>query len=438
MGILFMIVWIGFIMILLKKHTELIFNPMTWLFAGWSFCFGLYCFSGIDYSYKLSIAAGAYYWGIAICAYLGFRISKKCRITIANHGKRKHLPKISKISGKTYAFFACMTCVGCILYIFDILRLNSISFALHGTINMSFISHIGLIMCCMGLDLWLYECMNAVMNNCRFRISSFLCMLCYLVPAILTSGRQSILIFAISTFVVLFYGFSKVKKYTYSIYLKVPLVVGCIGLFAYITLISANRANVSNKAALFNYMYQCDLSDATSSLLDKLGILKVFIMEMLYYYSHELSMFEVLFSRYNGPKFWGMSQLSLLARNISDSSGQSIFDRMWNHLDAMSADAGVYSHVWRSAAGNCLLDFGIIGGLVFALICGYAIGRFYNKYRKNKTPYGTVGTALICAGMLFAMQFSPISENYWLYPFIWWLILPIIGSLTGQGKSTIK
>lgn len=35
---------------------------------------------------------------------------------------------------------------------------------------------------------------------------------------------------------------------------------------------------------------------------------------------------------------------------------------------------------------------------------------------------GTV--ALICAGMLFAMQFSPICEAYWIYPMIWWILLP--------------
>ena len=173
-------------------------------------------------------------------------------------------------------------------------------------------------------------------------------------------------------------------------------------------------------------MYKSSVSEETTDLLDKMGPFRTIIMEILFYYSHELSMFQILFSSYDGPLFYGMSQLSLVARNIPAGGGMTISDLLWTYYDSMSDKAGVYAHVWRSAAGNCLVDFGVIGGLIFALVIGYVVGTFYKKSRRNDSAYSTVGLALICAGMLFAMQFSPICEAYWIYPMIWWLILPFI------------
>ena len=153
-------------------------------------------------------------------------------------------------------------------------------------------------------------------------------------------------------------------------YIYGPVVLAVLGLFVYTTLISASRTAVSNKIDLFNYMYKSSVSEETVTILDKLGPFRTIIMEILFYYSHELSMFEILFSKYDGPLFWGMSQLSLIARNIPAGGGKTISDVLWTYYDSVSDQAGVYAHVWRSAAGNCLVDFGIVGGLIFCLILG--------------------------------------------------------------------
>lgn len=434
MALVFIVLWIGLFFCLLKKKRELIFNPIAWLFFGWGFIFGLYCFSGIDYKYKLSLGAGLYFWGIALCALLGFFLSGKlcsafarnadhgiCR-TAARLGAR--WPRVSALDPYMSRLCVALSCLGCVMYAVDILRLNTMSFRLHEQINISGIGNVGILLTGMGLIVWLHECMQAMLKQKMLRSTAFLGLISYLVPALMTSGRQNILILGISTFIVLLYCWSRAGMYKYARKLLIPLIVVGAALLGYVTLISARRANVSDKVALFNSMYASTLSDGTAKLLDALGPFKAFVLEVLYYYSHEMSMFQVLFSGYSGPHYWGLSQLTLLARNLPAGDGGTVFDQMWTHYDAMSAEAGVYSHVWRSAAGNCFVDYGVVGGLIFALLCGLALGALYRRVRRTGGIYGMVGMILACTGMLFAMQFSPICEAYWLYPLFWWLVLP--------------
>lgn len=419
----------------MKKNKNRIYNPIVWLVIGWSFSFGLYLFSGIVYYYKLSFFAGLYYWGICFAVIIGFSLSKKYRFAIRAIQNVSVVPQVNTLTKTTHFLYSICVVLGSLLVVFDIMRLNVISFNLHSQLKISGIGNIGIVMSGLGLILWLYECIYAIKNNVRFRPIAMVYIICYLAPALITSGRQSILIMAVSTFVVLFYCFSKWPKYKYKTYIFFPLILAIIGLFIYTTIISASRTDVSNKIDLFNHIYKSSISDETVWLLDKMGAFKTIVMEILYYYSHELSMFEILFSYYDGPIFLGMSQLSLLARNIPAGKGKTVSDIIWKYYDAMSDRAGVYSHVWRSAAGNCFVDFGIAGGLFYALVIGYIVGRFYRKRQLNDSPYSIVGLALMCAGMLFAMQFSPLCEAYWVYPMFWWIILPFIEKFFQRKKD---
>lgn len=434
MWIFFILIWFIAFYRYLRKNTERIYSPIVWLLIGWFFSWGLYLFSGISYHYKLSFLAGAYYWGVCIAVVIGFRISQRWRIVIGTRQKIRLILKLDTLTMDSYRLYCGIVILGSILVVFDIMRLNTVSFNLHSDLNISGIGNIGILMSGLGLILWLYECVYAIKNNVRFRLVSIICAIGYLIPALITSGRQSILIMAVSSFVVLFYCFSKWPHYKHKAYIYVPIALAVFGLFVYTTIISASRTAVSNKIDLFNFMYKSSVSEETINLLEKMGPFRTIIMEILFYYSHELSMFEILFSNYDGPLFWGMSQLPLLARNIPVGNGKTIWDVLWTYYDGISNDADVYSHVWRSAAGNCLVDFGVVGGLIFAFIIGYIVGAFYKRSRLNDSVYSTVGLALICAGMLFAVQFSPICENYWLYPMIWWIFLPFAEKLFRREK----
>ena len=427
MGIAYIIVLILLFYVFLKKKRRYIYNPVIWMLIGWCLIFGLYFTSGITYKHKMTLETAIYFWGVFFCVLLGFSFSKKVRFGSGRKKERTRLvPKVNIIPRKIYNLFATLSILGVFLCFFDIFRLNAISVALHTEMTISGIGNIGILLSSIGLILWLYECMYAIQENVPLRISSIICAFCYLFPAILLSGRQSILILTISTVETLTYSFSTAKKYKYKRYIIIPGVVAVVLLFMYITFISSSRTIVANKIALFNYMYSSNMSLSTEKMLDKMGIFRSFALECLYYYSHELSMLQVVFDYYNGPRFWGMAQLSLLARNIPIGNGETIQTLLSNNIESMSRQAGVYSHVWRSATSSFFIDYGYVGGLIFALFIGFLVGTYYRKCLREKTIYNYVGLSIICAGMFFMLQYSPLSEGYWIYPLFWWIALPFI------------
>lgn len=435
MGIVYIIVLILLFYLFLKKRQRYIYNPVIWMLVGWCLIFGLYYTSGITYKYEVTLETGTYFWSVFLCVLLGFSISKKVRFGFGRkEGITRIVPKVNIIPRKIYNLFATFSILGVILCLFDIVRLNSISVALHTDMVISGIGNIGILLSSIGLILWLYECMYAIQENIPLRVSSIICAFCYLFPALLLSGRQSILILVVSSVVTFAYSFSITKKYKYKRYIVIPGAIAGSLLFMYITFISSSRTIVANKIALFNYMYSSNMSLATEQMLNKLGIFRSFTLEILYYYSHELPMLQVVFDYYNGPRFWGMAQLSLLARNIPAGNGETLQTLLSKYIESMSNQAGVYSHVWRSATSSFFIDYGFIGGLIFAFFIGFIVGLYYKKCLREKTIYNYVGLSIICAGMFFMLQYSPLSEGYWIYPLFWWIALPFIQKLLIKKK----
>lgn len=426
MSIVFITLWFSSFLFAYKKNNDLIYNPIAWLLLGFGFCFGVYFTAGIDYTYKLSFAAGTYYWLVVIMTALGFKLSKKVKFTINSDAPKKRFAKVNEISKSTYLIYVVFVVVGAALYVFDVFRLNGMRRNLHSGLVLSAIGNIGILLTGLGLLLWLYDTVNAIKHNRKISFFAYVSLVCYIIPSVITSGRQNLLIASVASVVVLFYSFSINKKYRYKMSLFLPIAIALVLMLIYVTVISVSRTEVDNKIELFDYMYRSNMSKETENLLNSLGALKPFYMEILYYYSHELSMFESFFRLYDGPKFWGLAQFSLLARNIPAGNDLMVADVINSAIKEYSDNAGLYNHVWRSAAGSVMLDFGIVGGQIFSFITGYVTGRFYIKCKRELITYNVVGLSLVCSGMLFAMQYSPIGEGYWLYPFFWWLVLPIV------------
>ena len=225
MWIFFILFWLIASYRYMKKNTERIYSPIVWLLIGWFFSFGLYLFSGISYHYGLSIEAGAYYWGVCIAVVIGFKFSQRWRVVFGQRKNMHFIPRIDSITRNLYHLYCGVVILGSFLVVFDIMRLNVISFNLHSNLNISGIGNIGILMSSLGLILWLYECVYAIKNNVKFRPVAIICTIAYLIPALITSGRQSILIMAVSSFVTLFYCFSKWPHYKYKVYIYGPVVL---------------------------------------------------------------------------------------------------------------------------------------------------------------------------------------------------------------------
>ena len=162
----------------------------------------------MDYQLRRELIIG----GVCIAVVIGFKFSQRWRVVFGQRKNIHFIPRIELNYEKSYHLYCGVVILGSFLVVFDIMRLNVISFNLHSNLNISGIGNIGILMSSLGLILWLCECVYAIKNNVKFRPVAIICTIAYLIPALITSGRQSILIMAVSSFVTLFLLFFKMAS----------------------------------------------------------------------------------------------------------------------------------------------------------------------------------------------------------------------------------
>lgn len=433
MWLIFIGAWLLILARTVFERPKLILNPVFWMGIGWALLIGLYYTCGYAYDYPLKWTGLLYFCAIYVAFCFSFSFACKHCFVIGKPRRNRYEYRDSyedfwhQMNKKIY--FA-ISLVGVLLFAFDFFRLNSvgISMALHTESTISFIGVIGKIAAYAGIIVWLFEVSYSIVSNKKISIIAYLGAAFYMLPGILTSGRQSILILLVSTVTVFIYGFYINRQYKYKKSLVFVAFIIVSILMIYAIAVASGRTVISNKAALFEYMFSCEISSETLTLLEKTGPFKVFFLEIISYYSHELPMFQLILDKWDAGLFLGMSQFQLISQNLPSSFHLS-YANISSHIQSICDSAGVYSHTWRSIAGNCIIDFGIIGGLLFMTICGYVAGRAYVYATNRMETKDVVLLSLLNAGAMFSIQFSPFCEVSWYYPLIWLLIVfPMINS----------
>jgi hypothetical protein len=232
-----------------------------------------------------------------------------------------------------------------------------------------------------------------------------------------------------------FYALNMKKDYRY---LKYYLLLGVVAvgfMVAFCVYVATNREVVANKAALFEKMFNCVIPENTQKVFMGMGAIGMLFCEIVSYYSHELPMFQVFLDGWDSYPMLGASQFQLISTNIDQASKYS-FSTMWEKLNYLSDEVSVYGHVWRTMSANCIIDFGIIGGLIFMVVLGILAGRVYAKAVENNSMKHQVMLAMINSGAFFSMQFSPLAEGYWYFPMLWLLFaIPVMNYVI---KAIIK
>lgn len=490
MWIVFGIIYIAIFVFLLCKKSKCFYNPVFWMTMSAVFVIGMYYTSGYAYKYPLRASGLLYYLGVIICFVIGYfgaqkfkligqggLFSAQCNVlaektkAISNKVQEtkcwKYLTDkfdflIEKISGiKLYKYVSAkmsfvtekkefnrfysgmnkrvyflIAFVGGTIFLIDFCVHNTLfSDDLHTGAVMSSIGVLGKICLLLGIIIWLCDLADSVQNNKGLSVAGCCAAIMYFIPALLTSGRQSFILFIVATVAMFMYSLNVNKEYRY---LKHFMLCGIIGvglIVVFCVFVAITRQSVNNKAALFESMFNCVIPEATEKLFLGMGAVGMFFCEIISYYSHELPMFQVFLDNWDSYPMLGASQFQLISQNINQDSAYS-FTTMWEKLDLMSENADVYSHVWRTISANCIIDYGIIGGLIFMVILGYLAGRVYKNVMENNRLNNQVMLAMVNAGAFFSMQFSPIVEGYWYFPILWLLIgLPVVNFVV---KGVIK
>jgi oligosaccharide repeat unit polymerase len=416
--VLFIFIFFYYVIVyisLLKIKSNLIISPSFWLLISWGFIFGLYYTSGIKYKFSLNYLTSAYIFLILILFlifyFFGINLKiNKNRIDTINYRKKIW----------TLLYFI-LSIFGIILWIFDVLRLNNINFGYRiNNFSISIIGTLGMLFLNLALIVWLYELAYSINFNKRIPLKAYISVIIYLVPAFVTSGRQPILIIVISTFIILVYSLKKNQNYKFKKTIKKFILFGILSFFFYAIMISTKRAGVSNKAALFEEIFKSKTPVYLLDFTNCLEGLGEVILEAIYYYSHQLSMFEIFYNNYNGTKFWGLAQFHYIGRRFPD-----VYYQAQTYIDITFSKVGVYSHVWMTAIASFIIDYGRFGTTIFVSILGFIIGRKRRKFNYIKTTYELVFLTLICTGIAFSIQFSPFSELSWAYPLYWLIVIPV-------------
>lgn len=416
---------VGYILLLYRvfkfRSRKLLIEPLFWLFASWGLMMGLYYTSGIDYAYRLSLETWVYLlicWIVFLGAYF---IGESYQVYLLRYHKSFYYG--DTILSTVY-YRLSLFCF--ILWMIDLFRLNRISFGYRiAEFSISKIGAICWLFVPLSIIVWLFELACAVQNNKRIPPRGYISALVFIIPAIVTAGRQALLIFLLSTFIVLGYSLNSLTIYRHRKAIKIIGLIALIFVGWYLVVISTIRSGTVDKVALLEFTFNSKTPEMLVQFVKNSGGLGQVFLDFVYYYSHEVPGFEIFYRYYDGPLFWGMFQMPYIGRRLPIGT-QLDYDTAWAYLDMMAARAGIYSHTWRTAISSFIIDFGRVGTVFFIGLLGFAIGKKRKKFMYSKTQYELVFLSLICVGGFFSVQYSPFTETSWAYPLYWLIVIPII------------
>jgi len=178
---------------------------------------------------------------------------------------------------------------------------------------------------------------------------------------------------------------------------------------------------------MYEYFMATDFPDSIIKQSEMLGYFGKIYLNIIVYFSHQLSKLEIVFKYYDGPYLLGLYQLNIISRRLPLSWGLdyrlvSISKRsILESIGQMGLASG-----WDTIWGSLISDFGRIGSIVVVAILGLIVGKNRKKFNNNKTVAYLVTQSLICVGIYSTVQIGPFFDIGWLYAVIWWKFILVI------------
>lgn len=409
-----------------KSNFNFIISDVFWVVTPWLISLSLYYFSGITYQYNLSIYSFSYivlFWIMYFLGrFLGLRIKVNSNFIQNDQINVKNNNKID------LKLMYIISILSTLVYIIYMLSRNKIVFGVTREFNNNMFGTLLLFFSESSLILWLYELAYSLLNDTKINKLAYLAAIMYVVPSLLISGRDAIIILLITTLIVFIYCgkfginvnntsgkfFKKVKKFLY---------LGILLLLYYFIFLSQNRYG-SDMIKLFEWSTKSTFS---KELLNIVFIFKGFgliLLNAIYYYSSQFTKLAWIYDNYNGPYIYGFFQLHFISRRLPESWGLNYINCVNSAKKMMTAQGyeGL-SNMWGTVIQYFIYDFGRIGSIIMAFLFGIWIGRWRKHFNKNKDILSILMQVMICVAMFITIQFSPIYDLNWLFPLIWLIIL---------------
>lgn len=423
--ILVLIIGVGCYWVYTQKNKyKLILDNKFWIFISWGVAFILYFFLGIEYTQKLNIYSFGYiilYWTLFIGGQYAFKkYSKNKKIN-----KEEKIIDLSEKINLFPLFIVSLVCV--IVYAIYIISINNINIGTTRDIKTNGFATLLLIFSNSSLIIWLYELAYAIINEKKITVYGVLSAVIYNIPGIIISGRDALMIFLVSTVIVFIYCGNYAKKVlnkeckTYKTILKC-LIAAFAAIIIYLIFLSNNRYGTDKSAVInmFRWSSKCQFPPYLEWIYYNCGGLGKLILNVVFYYSSQLSKFALIFEKYDGPYMFGLYQLHYVSRLLPESWNMN-FSIVSKELKIITENAGIpgLKVFWETAIGYSIYDFGRIGTLIMAFISGIFI-EIVSSYSKNvKGIFQILIQAFICTAMFLTIEMSPIFDYYYIFPVFW-------------------
>jgi hypothetical protein len=388
--------------------------------------FIIYFFSGINYTFKIQLNSLIY---IFLALFL-FGIFYFSGINSNFNLKKKQVFNSKKIS---INFLLYISILGWLIWILDVFSLNDIVFGQRiNNFTISIFGLIGYLLLDLSLLVWILFLFNAKTNKLKLSTLAFLSPIIYLTPAIITAGRQPILIITIATLITIslryktYFKVLNTTKIRKIVFISFPLLLG--SLLSYLLFISNQRdvsTDFESKIILFEVITNSNVSKESIDFLNLFGNFRTLIFDLETYFSHQISMFQIFLDNWQDKLYFGSVQFGYISRRFPFEWGFNK-ETAYITLATIAEETNTYTNVWRTIFGEYIMDFGFLGSLIFFSIFGFYQGRSFRVYLNDKSPINFLILLLLCIFSLFSIQASPWAETSWAFPFYWSLLIKVL------------
>ena len=386
-----------------------------WLIISYSFLFLVHLFSGISFNVGNPIRILPYVILCLLLLLIGYKIGRSVNMVSYSNSIKIRLSKLTFLS-----------IFGVIIYLFDLFRLNTINFGLRiDDLQISIIGVIGNVLASLGIIVWLSSLYYNNIFNVKIPFSSYICSLCFVLGGVISAGRQAIILLFLSSLIMVLWSSkkrkeinpNKIKRKKKSLPWGILVILSLF--ISYFVMISSFRSgilDIDDKIEMFEKTSNAKVNEKTRTDIVNLGLFSHTYLEGLYYYSHQMTRLDLLFQNYDYYPLLGLSQFHYLERRVQWLFGKQ-GDISWQEQeDAIEQKGRFSSHTWGTFITDYIVDFGRFGALLACLFTGFLLGVVYQNLKNKETNEKVIQHCLIISGVIFSIQFSPISELIWAFP----------------------
>lgn len=421
-----LLVWI--IGMILRGKVKILTSDLFWLLVPWGVCIALYFSIQEVYVNKLSIDTFLYvifvlflYW---IMRKFGEFAYKGTHRGVINNEDQK-LPE-RRVNVKLYAWISIFATI-----VYSVDRFVSSGFVMFDRVSMS-ISIVGTIASFfMGpaFIIPIYEVGYSIRNQVRLRGEAILCMICWSFSSIMTSGRQELIYLVIGVLTSACWAITKQRRRNiFGIFnenkilrkLKLPIVCVFILVFIYLIGLSVNRYDDFYSGNSLMYLLGGDFPADVNKMAQKLGPFGKLAKNIFAYFSHQISVFEIIFKKYQGPYMYGMYQMNFVARRIGID--YTLVESSYYTIVKAAGNPG-FTSAWPTAFGTMIFDFGRIGMLLEVALLGFCIGYVYKKRKIESSSSSNVFPCIACVYAFSTVMVGLTYYSLYWFAFVWCFIM---------------